>query len=439
MTKKNESLSARLTRMQMSRYERERRQRQFVILGSILLAVITVVLVAAALVDLFIIQPQRTVASVGDQTITVQQLQKRMRYDQAQLRSRFNQLQQQVAQLQQGNDPSASFLQQFFQQQLQQIVLQSSAEQIAQNALSALIDDSLIRQEAARRGITVTPEEVTEELEKSFGFYRKTLTPFPTYTPVTPDTPAPTATGEVTTTAAAGVTPTVTPEPTAIPPTATPRLQPTSITEGDFRLLLQNTLAEYQPLGITEQDLRDLIAGNLYRERVQKAFADETPKVAPHYKFDYVRFNTLEEAQKAADRLARRELDFTALISQTNAITQPAPIGSGESMTWTSRPSVQSRFGIDIANQLASAPLGAPTPVITSSSSSFYILLPLGREDRPLSESELQSEQRRAFDDWLNETRENAGLVKRLIDPTTVIPQTVRDAARNFLAQYGGG
>jgi hypothetical protein len=108
-------------------------------------------------------------------------------------------------------------------------------------------------------------------------------------------------------------------------------------------------------------------------------------------------------------------------------------------MTWTSRPSVQNQFGIDIADQLANAPLGAPTPVITSSLGSFYILLPLGREDRPLSESELQTEQRRAFDDWLSEARENAGLVKRLIEPTTVIPQAVRDAARNFLAQYGGG
>lgn len=435
MTKKNESLSARLTRVQMSRYERERRQRQIIILGSLALAVIVVTLIVAALVDMLVIQPQRAVASVGDQTINIQQVQKRMRYDQAQLRSRFNQFQQQLAQLQQGDDPSAALFQQFYQQQLQQIVSQSSAEQIAQNALSALIDDALIRQEANRRGITVTPDEVTEELERSFGFYRKTLTPFPTYTPVTPNTPVPTAAGAVTATAAAGVTP----EPTVVLPTATPRLQPTSITEGDFQLLLQNTLAEYQPLGIGEQDLRDLIAGSLYRERLQEAFAQETPKTAPHYKFDYVRFNALEEAQKAAERLARGELTFAALISQTNAITEPAPIGNGASLDWISRPRAQNQFGAEIAEQLAAAPLGAPTPVITSSFGSFYILLPLGREERPFSESELQSEQRRAFDNWLSQARGNAALVKRLIDPTTVIPQAVRDAARNFVAQYGGG
>ncbi|PJF47225.1 MAG: hypothetical protein D6709_13300 [Chloroflexi bacterium] len=435
MTKKNESLSARLTRVQISRYERERRQRQIIILGSLALAVIVGGLVVAALVDMLVIQPQRAVASVGDETINVQQLQKRMRYDQAQLLGRFNQLQQQVSQLQQDNNPSAEFLQQFYQQQLQQIVLQSSAEQIAQNALSTLIDDALIRQEANRRGITVTPDEVTEELEKSFGFYRKTLTPFPTYTPVTPDTPVPTAAGAVTATAAAGLTP----SPTVVLPTATPRLQPTSITAGDFQLLLQSTLAEYQPLGITEQDLRDLVASSLYRERLQEAFAQETPKTAPHYKFDYVRFNALEEAQKAAERLARGELTFAALISQTNAITEPAPIGNGASLDWISRPRARDQFGATIADQLATAPLGTPTPVITSSFGSFYILLPLGREERPLAESELQSEQRRTFDNWLSAARENAAQVKRLIDPTKVIPQAVRDAARNFQAQYGGG
>ncbi|MCS7055518.1 MAG: SurA N-terminal domain-containing protein [Thermoflexales bacterium] len=439
MNKRSEPIGARLMRTPMSRYERERRQRQIIIVGSLLLALVTVVLVAAALVDIFIVQPQRAVASVGDQVISVQQLQKRMRYDQAQLIGRFNQLQQEVAQFQQNNDPSASFFQQFYQQQLQQIVQESSAERIAQEALSALIDDLLIRQEASRRGITVSPDEVTEELERGFGFYRKTLTPFPTYTPVTPDTPAPTPTAAATVTSETGITPTVAPTPTPILPTATPRLQPTSITEGDFRLLLQNTLADYQPLGITEQDLRELIAAGLYRRRLQEAFAQEVPKRALHYKFDYVRFNSLDEAQKAADRLARGELDFTTLISQTNAITQPAPIGNGASVDWISRPSVQDRFGADIADRLTDAPLGTPTPIITSAFGSFYILFPLGREDRPLSEGELVNEQRRAFDRWLSDARENTALVKRLIDPTTLIPQAVRDIARNFVAQYGGG
>lgn len=439
MSKKSEPLSTRVTRMQLSRYEREQRQRRFILLGSILLGVVTTVLIAAAFFQMFVLDPQRVVASVGDQTINVRQLQKRMRYDQAQLLNRFNQLTQQAAQIQQSGDPSAQFLQQFYQQQAQQLVQQSGAEQIARQSLDALIDDLLIRQEAARRGITVSPEEVTEELETSFGLYRKTLTPFPTYTPVTPDTPAPTATGALTATASAAVTETATPEPTIVLPTATPRLQPTSISEGDFQLLFQRTLADYRSLDITEQDLRDLFAADLYRQRVREAFAQETPKRAPHFKFDYVRFNVLADAEKAADQLRSRSVDFTTLISQTNAITQPAPIGSGASMDWTSQFSVRNQFGEEVATQLATAAIGAPTAVITSNFGGFYILLPLGREERALSEGELESEQQRTFNDWLSRAREDGNQVKRLIDPTDVIPPQVRDAARNFLAQYGGG
>jgi len=69
MTKKNQPLNARLTRMQISRYERERRMQQLIVLGSVALGVVTVALIAAALVQIFVIEPQRVVASVGGQAI----------------------------------------------------------------------------------------------------------------------------------------------------------------------------------------------------------------------------------------------------------------------------------------------------------------------------------------------------------------------------------
>jgi hypothetical protein len=412
-----------------SRYERERLIRQIVIYGSLGLGVIVAILVALALLQILVLEPQRAVAAVGEQTISVRALQTRMRYEQAQLLSRFSQLSDQLSQLGQGDENTGPLIRQLYQQQLQQLVAQGSAEQIARDALDAMIEDLLIKQEANQRGITVTPEEVTEELEVGFGFYRKTLTPFPTYTPVTPPTPEPTPTGTVTES-----------RPTPTPaPTATPRLQPTSISEADFQQLWQNTLASYQPLGLSEQDLRELIANGIYRRRLQDAFERDVPTTAPHYTFDYVRFNNLEEAQKAARRLAAGEVDFAALISQTNAITEPAPIGSGDSVELLSRFSVRDRFGEAVVEQLASAPLNQPTPVITSSFGSFYILLPRGREERPLEESERRNEQQRLFDEWLRAARGDENRVKRLIDPTTIIPSVVRETARNFQAQFGGG
>jgi hypothetical protein len=430
MTKKNESLNTRLTRMQESRLDRERRLRRFIILGSILVGVVTVVLVAAALLQMFVLEPQRAVATAGGQSISVSQLQQRMRYDQSQVVSQYNRLAQNIAQLQTSNDPSNQFMLQIAQQQLQSIGQQGSAEVLAQTALSNLIDERLIRQEAQKRGITVTADEVTAELERSFGLYRQTLTPFPTYTPEPPATATAIPTTTVTSTVASTIT--VTPLPSA-----TPRLQPTTIAESDFQLLYDRSLESYKSIGFTDADIRGLVENNLYQQRLQKVFADAVPAQTMHYKFDYVRFNSDVDAGKAMDELTRKEITFPALISRTNAITSPQPIGNGGSVDWMPASNVEQQFGKEIAEAMAVKALNAPAGPFTSTLGGVYVLLPLGREVRPLSESDLQQAQQQAFSDWLNQARNDAALVVKYAEPTTVIPADVRSAATNFLANLG--
>lgn len=235
------------------------------------------------------------------------------------------------------------------------------------------------------------------------------------------------ATAQVTATAA----------PTAVPPTDTPRVQPTSIRQDEFTLLLQRTVDGYKNIGMTEADVRNIVEDNLYRQRVQKAFADETPKNALQFKFDYLRFNTDAEAKKALGRLAAKQITFQALISATNAITQPAPIGNGQSVDWTSQTRVQSQYGDNIASALNTKPINTPSDIITSTDGGFYVLLPQAREVRALSDSELQSNQQQAFSTWLTKARNDPAKVVKSIDPTTLIPAEVSKAADSFVAQYG--
>jgi hypothetical protein len=430
MTKKNESLNTRLTRMQESRLDRERRMRRFIILGSILVGVVTVVLVIAALLQMFVLEPQRAVASVAGQPISVTQLQKRMRYEQSQVVNQYNRLSQNIAQLQSSNDPSNQFLLQFAQQQLQSIGQQGSAEAIAQTSISNLIDEKLIKDEANKRGITVSPEEVTAELERNFGLYRQTLTPFPTDTPAPAATATAIPTGTVTATVASTVTVTPLPSPT-------PRLQPTSIAEADFQLLYNRSLESYQSIGFTDADIRGLVESNLYQQKLQQVFADQVATEAPHFKFDYVRFNSDADAAKALEELTSNQITFPALITRTNEITQPQPIGNGGSVDWTPANVIEQQFGKEIADQLAVKAVGAPAGIFTSTLGGVYVLLPQGREVRPLSESDLQQQQQQAFTDWLNQARNDATLVSKPVDPLTVIPADVRNAARNFLANFG--
>ncbi len=588
-----------MTRLGMSRYEREQRTRRIVVIGAAVVGALTILLIAAAILQRLVIEPNRVVASVSGQNITVSELQKRMRFDQALVENRYTELAQQVQQIQQQaaqGDESGSFLLQFYQQQLQQLAAQTSAQSIAQQALDDMITDKLVRQESAKRGLTVNADDVEKSVEESQGFYRVPLTPFPTDTaePTAPptetaaptntstatpqatattaatSTPAPTvtftpvpatstslatstqsvitgtvsasnalsgtatvaSTGTTSSTATAGATvsatvtatraitatpavtatrastgttsPTVaagvaasstvaatqaatvaptqavtatasvsatpaatgspaptsaisptgaltstdaltlavaaTPTvalPTLIPPTSTPRLQPTTVTQGDYDVKRDRFVKSYDAIGFNEQDLRGLIESNLYTEKLREIIANEVVTQTPHYQFDYIRFNVITDAQTALTQLNSGAIQFDALISQTNAITLPAPIGFGAPAgDWSSATAVEQQFGNAVLAYLESGELNKPSSIITATDAT-YIVVPKAREVRALAESELQTAKQKAYTDWLEAAKADANVVKREIDPTTIIPQTVEDRATQF-AQLTG-
>jgi hypothetical protein len=509
------------TRVQLSRYEREARTRRIVVIGAAAVAALTLALIIAAVVQLRVVEPNRTVATVGGQPISVIDLQKRMRFDQNQVERRYTELAQQVSTLQQqGGDPSQNFLLQFYQQQLQQLGQQASAEGIAQQSLSSMVTDKLVRQEAAKRGLTVSANEVQEAIEKNYGYFRVTLTPFPTDTPLptptatleptatstntptpvptststntptatatktntpvptltasptisgavvlsgtaavsvtatTTPTTAPTATSAPTSTpttapsatpttaATATATPTVPATPTAVLPTvvipsSTPRLQPTTIPKGDFDFQFSRSIEGLAPTGFVEADFRALVEGSLYQEKLREAFAKEVKTDAPHYQFNYIRYTLMDEAKKGEAEFAGGAITFDALISKTNAITQPAPIGFGGNVgEWTSASNVETQYGKEVLAALESGALSKPTSLI-STTNGIYLLVPLARETRALSESELSQAKQKAYTDWLDAAENDANIVKREIDATTLIPQTVRDRAAQFAALTG--
>ena len=185
-------------------------------------------------------------------------------------------------------------------------------------------------------------------------------------------------------------------------------------------------------IGFNEADYRSLVEGSLYQDKLREAFAKEVKTEAPHYKFDYIRYTLMDEAKKGEAEFASGAIKFDALISKTNAITLPAPIGSGSNVAeWTSASTVESQYGKEALAALESGALGKPTSLI-STTGGIYLMVPMARETRALSDSELSQAKQKAYTDWLTKAQEDANLVKKLIDPTTIIPQTVRDEATRF-------
>ncbi len=103
---------------------------------------------------------------VNGDTVLTNAFQARVRYNRQQLISNAAQAYQ-IAQLF-GDSPQT---QANFVSQIAQIQAQMEPLTVGQSTLDQLIDDELIRQEAKRRGITVSREEIDQEVEQAFGFY----------------------------------------------------------------------------------------------------------------------------------------------------------------------------------------------------------------------------------------------------------------------------
>lgn len=409
-----------------SRYQRERRIRKIVVIGALVVTVLVALLIVAFVIQEYVVNPGRTVATVGGQPITVSQVQSRMRIELAQATFNYSQVIQQIQAAQQQNaEGSNDFLIQFYQQQLQQIAGGINTAQIANTALDSLIEDQLIRQEAQRRGIVVSPAEVQEEIERQNGFYRATLTPFPTYTPAPTPTPSPTPTDTAGLTQTADVAP-------AEAPTLAPPAQPTSISQADLDQIKQRGREFYVSMGYPESQFEQVYESSLLTQRLQEAIGSEVPTRTMHYQFSYIRFNTVESATQGLAELTSGAITFDALISQTNAITQPAVVGSGGVRDWRSATAVEQEFGVDVLAALHTATLNQPSPVVTSSLGGAYLLLPTGREIRDRAQNELRTAQQQAYSDWLRSAQNDPARVQRLIDPVTIVPAALRTEIEQF-------
>jgi hypothetical protein len=234
------------TRKHLARLERERIQRRNILIVSTIVAVVIFGLLAYGLVDQLYLQGIRPVAEVNREKITTGEFQAQARYTRQRLIGNAVQTFQFMQYFGSSPETQASF-----QSQLMQAQAQLEPISVGQQVVDQLVDDALVRQEAEKRGITVSKEELDEAVQEAFGYFADgTPTPKPTTEPVptstlnptqlalVPPTSTPTATPEITATVALTGTEIATnsaqteaPASTATPtgePTVTPTLAPSA-------------------------------------------------------------------------------------------------------------------------------------------------------------------------------------------------------------------
>ncbi len=274
MAKRREKQPRELTRKQIviNRRQREQSRRVMIFTGAVI--ALALLVLAAGLLDQFVLKPNSAIAKVGDVTIRTKDFWHRVALQRSNLENQLAQYRRLDAQF------STEGGQSIFASQINQLqALLSNQELLSQQVLDRMIDEEVIRQVAAQRGITVSPEEIEAELRSQIARGRGAITE-----------PEATATAqaqiEATATASAWTpTPTPTPNPEggeAQEPTPTPVPSPTPtvhiLTDEEYQQGLEElTRTLDQVAGISLEEYRRLIEVQLLEQKLREEIAKEVP------------------------------------------------------------------------------------------------------------------------------------------------------------------
>lgn len=387
-----------------SRAEREAQIQRYILLGTgIAVGVIVLILIFAIVSELFI-NPNQVVASVNGETITVAEFQEQVRLERALLNLRINNFIANLSAL--GIDPNQYAGEEPLRTWLSQVQI---PDQLGNTVVNQMVEDVLVRQQAAKLGISVSPEQVEEQLNDFLGFdpasltetqaeatatVEPTITPTPFVSPTPSPTPPPTATAEATEEATAEAT-----EDTLTAPTFTP-VPPTPTRTAEERLADFNTLRDNFISNITSSARISRDQLNRYfetlalREALSKSVSELTNEV-PHVSARHILVATEEEAQ---DILAALEAGESFAGLAESASTDTGSGANGGELGWSPVTNFVGPFQDAVRDGEIGALFG---PVQTEFG--WHIIQIHGREMRTISDEQLDTARANEFTRWLDD------------------------------------
>jgi len=376
-----------VTKKHMARQEREERQTRLIIYGSIAIVAVVIILVGIALLDIYILTPNKPVAVVNGEKISTSDYEARVKFERLQL---VNQFTSTLQLMQSFNDESTL---QYFQSSLQQINFQLTPEIHGQSVLDSMIDDAIIQQQADQLDISVSEAELDEYIANAFGYY-------PSGTP----TPLPTLEGS----------PTQTPSSEDIP-------TPTAYTEDAFLQNYQDAIDSYkQSINISEAQFRQIVRTDILRNKMLDEITKDTPKEEEQVKASHILVATEEEAQEVMDRLAGGE-DFSELAIELS--TDTGSSANGGDLGWFGRGQMVPEFE-DVAFNLEIGEISDPF----QTDFGWHIIKKEGQEVRPIDDTTFNQLKQTLFSEWLANQRTESTIETddtwgKVYPETPVIPQ----------------
>ena len=398
----------------IARAQREAEQQRKLLLGLGAVGLLVLFVTLVGVLRVYVIIPNRPVAIVEGTEISTADYRKRILYTQLLLDEQAAALSGQLDQLTQAfadNPELLQNLQNQTAQQLQQLALQR--QELPRTVLDILIEEELVIQEAARRGITVPDKELndafnTQAAGRAGGFTASDAEATVTARAIAAAdatataalfTPTPTLTATESTTATLP-----TPVPTN-PPLPTPTI---NVVSGDA---LNESISTWQDsvqetAKVAPEELRAVIYRQLLREKLVETIGAEAETTVLQANLRHIFVTAEEEAIAIRDRLEAGE-NFDDLVAELSL--DPSTGATGGDLGWFSQDelnAISPEFGEIAFNQeigQISDPVVSPSS--QSSQPGWYLIEVLAREERELEGTALSQAQRNAYELWLSGVR----------------------------------
>lgn len=400
------------TKKHIARLARERQQVRLIRAIAIGGIVLVVALLGYGYLNLNYFQLQEAAAEVNGEKITIGQWQERVQLQRLNLLNQYNQA---LAYQNFGLDTS---------QQQQQIALQlQNAEILGQQVLDQMVDEELIRQEAGKRGITVSEDEIENAVQSAYQFFPNgtptvTVTPtelsFPTLSAEQlkfyPPTLIPTAAASATALPTSTQDPSITPTATATKAPATPTFVPeaatatsTPYTVDGFKTQYSQTLDNLKTNGISEATLRSIYETELLRDKLMDVLTADSSATEEQVWLRHILVPD-ERSLGIVRSLLAAGWDFGEVAKKYSADTGSAP--NGGEYGWQPRGFYVKEFE-DAAFSQAVGEIGEPV----KTEFGFHIIQIIAREEIPANASQLEQARETKFSEWLDTARTESAII----------------------------
>ena len=370
MAKKRKPKS-KLTRKQNKIRKKDERIQRIITWSAIGVGALIVLILGYGVITEMVIKPNRPVATIAGEEITVDEYQSRVRYERLMTRNQIFQYQQYLAQID-TTDPQMSQFAQQMQQTQGQLESQLSPELatlFGKDVLDRMIEERIVQDEAEKAGITVSDDAVEERIEQMMGYDREA----------------------------------------ALEATSSPTMTVTEtqsiMTESEYQQAYNNFRTNFlQEVGLSEQDFRQMMRTDLLRAEVQDLVTQDVPQEREQVQVTYLAVPSEGQAETLQERaLAGEEMD--TLVEELNNNENEASFG--RSLPWYPEEYLSNVLSPELAEMVFTMPLEtASEPQPGPNEEIYYVITVNGREVRPLNEALLQQERQDAYNAWLQEQKD---------------------------------